>query len=156
MDVEKIIRTYIDKTIHMSVATVSGDSPWVCELHFVYDQDLNLYFRSLESRRHSQEIAINPKVAGNIVAQHVIDDDAHGIYFEGNAEKMIDTNEIESIVPLFRSRLQREDDILGEAQTVEGHKFYKVTVKTWYAFGKFDNNKADKYTLLWNGKKSAQ
>ncbi len=67
MDVEKIIREYIDKTIHLSLATSSDNKPWVCEVHFAYDEQLNLYFRSLKSRRHSQEIAKNPNVAGNII-----------------------------------------------------------------------------------------
>ncbi len=70
LDIEKIIREYIDKSPHMSLASVSGNKPWVCEVQFAYDEKLNLYFRSLKSRRHSQEIASNSHVAGNIVRQH--------------------------------------------------------------------------------------
>lgn len=151
MNIEAIIREYINKSLHLSLATVSDDTPWVCEVHFVYDHDLNLYFRSLESRRHSQEIANNPKVAGNIIAQHTIDEYPHGIYFEGVARKISDVQEMETIAPLFADRLGRQDDILGEAQTKEGHKFYKITVANWYAFGKFGGEKGDKFKLTWNG-----
>ena len=70
MNIEKIIREYIPEIIHMSLATSSHNTPWVCEVHYAFDDDLNLYFRSLSSRRHSQEIANNPKVAGNIIKQY--------------------------------------------------------------------------------------
>jgi uncharacterized protein YhbP (UPF0306 family) len=81
MDKEATLREYIDKTIHMSLATVSGTTPWVCEVHFAYDNDLNLYFRSLKSRRHSQEIASNPNVAGNIIDKYGLEDAVVGVYF---------------------------------------------------------------------------
>ncbi len=49
MDVEKVIREYLPKVIHMSLATCVDNRPWVCEVHFVYDDDLNLYWRSTRS-----------------------------------------------------------------------------------------------------------
>src|SRR5690348_4607055 len=112
MDVEKIIREYIDKSLHMSLATVSGNKPWVCEVHFVYDDNLNLYWRSLESRRHSQEIAKNPNVAGNIVRQHALGEYPHAIYFEGTAQQLTDKNEQQKIFPLFQKRLEADEDIV--------------------------------------------
>jgi uncharacterized protein YhbP (UPF0306 family) len=153
MDVEKIIREYIDKSLHMSLATVSDNKPWVCEVHFVYDNDLNLYWRSLKDRRHSQEIAANPNVAGNIVRQHSLDDYPHAIYFEGTAELLDNQEQQQVVLPLFKARLAADDSIIEDAQKEDGHKFYKVTVKTWYAFGKFGGDKGVKYELLWNGGK---
>ncbi len=79
LDVEKVIREYIADLYHLSLATSSNDSPWVCEVHFAYDDDLNLFFRSLASRRHSQEIKDNSHVAGNIVRQHSLADTAVGV-----------------------------------------------------------------------------
>jgi uncharacterized protein YhbP (UPF0306 family) len=55
LDLEAIIRDYIDKSLHLSLATVSENKPWVCELHFVFDDDLNLYWRSKADTRHSQD-----------------------------------------------------------------------------------------------------
>ncbi len=150
MNVENIIREYISKSLHMSLATATESQPWVCELHFVYDEGLNLYWRSLPARRHSIELTTNPLVSGNIVAQHSIDDLAHGVYFEGSAEIVNDLSEIKRIYPLFKNRLHRDETIIDESQTKDGHKFYKVSVKTWYAFGTFDGNSTEKYTLDWN------
>jgi nitroimidazol reductase NimA-like FMN-containing flavoprotein (pyridoxamine 5'-phosphate oxidase superfamily) len=156
MDIEQTIREYVDKSIHMSLATVSDDAPWVCEVHFVYDDNLNLYFRSLPTRRHSQEIAVNPKVAGNIVRQHALGEYPHAIYFEGTAKLLDDPLEQKKIFPAFRDRLQMNETILEDAQQADGHKFYKITVKNWYAFGKFGGQSGQKYKLEWNGGKRSK
>src|SRR5690606_5100432 len=86
IDVEKVIREYIDKTVHLSLATVSDNRPWVCEVHFAYNNELNLYFVSKLTTRHCREIAANPSVAGNIVKQHGLEESPNGVYFEGLAE----------------------------------------------------------------------
>lgn len=151
MDVEKIIREHIDKSLHMSLATSKDNAPWVCEVHFVYDDNLNLYFRSLKSRRHSLEIAANPFVAGNIVEQHSLKDYPHGIYFEGTAARMDKGSDRQNAYPLFQSRLGSDSGILEEAKKDDGHQFYKITVKNWYAFGKFGQPSGQKCELKWDG-----
>jgi uncharacterized protein YhbP (UPF0306 family) len=149
MDVEKVIREYIDKSLHLSLATCIGNKPWVCEVHFVYDEDLNLYFRSLPSRRHSQEIAQNSNVAGNIVKQHERGEPPHAIYFEGTAECLTDDVERQRLFAIFQQRLGANGTILEEARRDDGHQFYEITVATWYAFGKFSGNSFQKYELPW-------
>jgi uncharacterized protein YhbP (UPF0306 family) len=151
LDVESTVREYIDKTIHLSLATVSGDTPWVCEVHFAYDENLNLYFRSLQSRRHSQEIAANPKVAGNIIDKHGLGDPVVGIYFEGKAELVEAGNEQNHAAECLKNRLKIEDDIIAEAASSEGHQFYKITVANWYVFGRFGETSGQKHKLEWNG-----
>jgi uncharacterized protein YhbP (UPF0306 family) len=151
MDVEKVIREYIDKSIHMSLGTSRDNKPWVCEVHFVYDDRLNLYFRSLKSRRHSQDIALNPNVAGNIVKQHTVDEYPHAIYFEGSASLVDDEQKRQKLFGLFKDRLNANEDILEEAKLEDGHQFYEVVVTNWYAFGKFGQPSGQKYELSWNG-----
>lgn len=149
-ELEAIIREYLDKTIHMSLATATQDGkPWVCEVHFTYDDNLNIYWRSKESRRHSQEIADNPRVAGNIVKQHALDEYPHAIYFEGVAELVRDKTNYERIAELFKQRSIGGDGIVEEASTQDGHRFYRVVVENWYAFGKFGRDSGQKYHLPW-------
>ena len=155
IDVEQIVREYIDKTIHMSLATVSNNKPWVCEVHFAYDDDLNLYWRSQKSRRHSQEIEANPSVAGNIVQQHAVGEYPHAIYFEGNTNIITDENEIKKAAELLSNRMKISSptDLIKDTQKDDGHKFYKISVENWYAFGKFGGSSGYKYKLEWNGGK---
>jgi uncharacterized protein YhbP (UPF0306 family) len=151
LDLEKIVREYIDKSPHMSLGTVSDGKPWVCEVHFAYDKDLNLYFRSKPTTRHSQEITDNPNVAGNIVRQHALDEYPHAIYFEGTAEMVTDETQFETLCGYFMQRGIGNESMIDDAKKDDGHKFYKITVKNWYAFGKFGGDSGQKHKLTWNG-----
>jgi len=155
MNIESIVREYIDKSFHLSLGTCVDNKPWVCEVHFAYDEHLNLYWRSLKSRRHSQDIAVNPRVAGNIVHQHALTDVPHAIYFEGSAELVTDDAERQRIYPYFKQRLNTSEEKLEEARRDDGHQFYKVTVEKWYAFGQFDGDVVQKYELDWQGGQAA-
>lgn len=154
LDLESIIRKYISEVIHLSLATAEDNTPWVCEVHFAYDTDLNLYFRSLDSRRHSQEIAKNPRVAGNIIKQHKLEDQqVIGVYFEGTAKKLEPSDEQNTAFGFIKERLGASDDILQEAKLADGHQFYKITVANWYVFGRFGAPSGQKYKLEWSGGK---
>lgn len=151
VNVEDTIREYINKSLHLSLATMSAGGPWVCEVHFAYDSDLNLYFRSTKERRHCQEIAINPNVAGNIVAQHSLEDSPHCISFEGKAELVEDETRFVEMYRFFKQRQNVTEEIIEQAKTGSGSSFYKVTIENWYAFGKFGGESNQKYKLEWNG-----
>lgn len=151
MDLEKVVRDNIDNIIHMSLGTSRDNQPWVCEVHFAYDENLNLYYRSLKSRRHSEDIARNPNVAGNIVKQHALDEYPLGLYFEGTAELLEAGDEQTKAFELLRTRVLAADNALEEAATEDGHKFYKITAKNWYVFGKLDDQGGRKHKLTWNG-----
>lgn len=150
MDVEKIVRKYLDKTVHMSLATSRGSKPWVCEVHFAYDQALNLYFVSERSTRHCKEIADNPFVAGDIVRQHDLSQSPHGIYFEGSAELVADPSSEQ--ISSYCGRLNRDESELRQYLSAEGGRgMYKISVSNWAAFGKFGGDKNQKYELAWSG-----
>ncbi len=149
MDVEKIVRQYIAKSLHLSLATSVKGKPWVCEVHFAYDQDLNLYFRSLPTRRHSLEIKQNPQVAGNIISQHQLEDSPKGIYFEGTAVKLEAGEDQDLAAKCITQRLMAGDDVLLQAEDPNGHQFYKIIVAKYYAFGEFEGQRMSKYELDW-------
>jgi len=148
MDVEKTIREYLPQVIHMSLGTCSGGKPWVSEVHYVYDDDLNLYFRSKTARRHSEEIANNENVAGNIVTQHVVDEKVRGIYFEGRAKLLEDVDEDHVAYKFYCERFDTDEEILEEAKTEDGHKFYMISVDNFFLFDAH-NSPGKKYELPW-------
>jgi uncharacterized protein YhbP (UPF0306 family) len=152
MDVEKTIREYIAPLAHMSLATAKNNIPWVCEVHFACDEGLNIYFRSLPSRRHSLEIAGNSHVAGNIVRQHQPGEVPVGVYFEGLAKVLTTGPEQDKAFMALHAKFNLGQEILEEARRADGHKFYKITVNNWYLFGRFDGPSGQKYQLAWNDK----
>jgi uncharacterized protein YhbP (UPF0306 family) len=149
MDIEQAIRDYLPDILHLSLATSQDNKPWVCELHFGYDEDLNLYFRSFTSRRHSQEIAANPYVAGDIVTQHDVTEKPRGIYFEGMA-KMIETDAERADIIKYFSRLRVRESALEEAKKPDGAQFYKITVSDYYVFDTRESSPSRKYHLSWS------
>ena len=87
-EIEEVIREYIPQIPHLSLATVNAAGrPWVCDVHFTVDDELNIYFHSSPSSRHSQEIVANPYVAASIVAQHAKGQKIRGVYLEGIASE---------------------------------------------------------------------
>lgn len=149
IDVEKIVREYLPGVIHMSLATCKDGKPWVCEVHYAVDDDLNVYFRSTEARRHSQEIADNPSVAGNIVKQFQPGQGPVGVYFEGTCKKLEPGEELDAAFKALNGRFQIGEEKLEEAKEPNGHQFYKISVENWYVFGNLDGQGAKKYQLDW-------
>jgi len=150
IDIEKAVREYIDKTVYLSLATVKDNAPWVCEVHFAYDEELNLYFLSLKSRRHSQEIAENPKVAGDIIDKYTLGQAPVGVYFEGTAKLLEPGPEQNKAFECMKSRLGAREQDLKDAADENKHQFYKISVRNWYVFGKFNQPSGQKYKLEWN------
>lgn len=147
--IEKTIRDYLPEVIHMSLASVQDNRPWICEVHYVYDEYLNLYFRSKAGRRHSLEIAENPQVAGNIVKQHELGEKPRGVYFEGICNMLEGVSENDPAYLLYCERFGTSEEILVEAKKPDGHKFYKVQVDTYYLFDSLESNPSQKYELPW-------
>jgi uncharacterized protein YhbP (UPF0306 family) len=147
--IEQTIREYIPQIVHMSLATCANDQPWVCEVHFAYDDDLNLYFRSTPERRHSQEIQQNPKVAGNIVTQHHKNQKVRGVYFEGTAERLENVDQNHPGVVATAERYGKES-VIQALSKVGGPSYYKITVKNWYLFDAYASDQPQKYQLPWS------
>lgn len=149
MNVEATIRQYLPDIIHLSLATCSSHLPWVCELHYAYDHDLNLYFRSFKSRRHSQEIARNPNVSGSIITQHAPKDKLRGVYFEGQAKMLEGVTSDHPAFSFYSQRFGSTPTILDEAKTDNGAKFYQITVQQFYVFDSRQTSPGQKYQLAW-------
>ncbi len=151
MDIEQAIRDNLEPTVHMSLATSANNKPWVCEVHFVFDEDLNLYFHSSPSRRHSQEIINNPYVAGNIVRQFAQGDKIAGVYFEGAARQLGPGEEQLKAFECYKARLGMSDNALEDTKQADKGQFYKIVVENFYFFGWLGDLPPKKYQLAWNG-----
>jgi uncharacterized protein YhbP (UPF0306 family) len=100
MNVEQAIREYLTsgKTHMMQLATSDGDQPWCCTVYFAVDDELNIIWLSKPSRRHSQEIAKNSKVAAAIAYdQQPPQPFVQGIQVEGVAEQLSDEEATKAI-----------------------------------------------------------
>lgn len=149
-EVETIIREYLPNIIHLSLGTMSDKGPWVCEVHFSYDDDLNLYFRSVPGTRHCQEISADPRVAGTIVQQHEQGQKPRGVYFEGTAQRLDEGEEFQKAFECVSNRFGNGDQVLADARFEAGPHFYKITVNQFSVFNVRETGLKGKSTMDWN------
>lgn len=89
-DAAQLLREYIRMGKLMQVATVQESQPWVANVWYAFDDRLNLYFISQKTRRHSEEIHQNERVAGSIMAVPLegLGQKGRGVTFEGAAKEL--------------------------------------------------------------------
>lgn len=151
--IEQIIRDYIPQIIHMSIASVHDNKPWVCEVHFSYDDDLNLYFVSSVDTRHGQELIANPNIAGNIVTQHHKDQKVRCVDFEGIAVVLDGKEAEEAAYKAYVSRYGESEGLLNEIRKDGNTRFFKISVENFYLFDSYGDARG-KHALGWNGGKA--
>ncbi len=81
---EKRITDFIRKHHVVSLATASGNTPWVCHCFYAYMKEENwLVFTSEDQTRHVREVIANPVVAGGIVLETSVVNKVQGVQFTG-------------------------------------------------------------------------
>lgn len=148
-ELEQTIREYIPQIIHMSLATVKDNRPWVCEVHFSYDDALNLYFASSIKTRHAQELMENPYVSGNIVTQHHKNQKVRCVDFEGTAQALTSEEAENSAFVAYVNRYGKSEGLLNEIRKDGDFKFFKINVENFYMFDSYGESR-DKHTLPWH------
>jgi uncharacterized protein YhbP (UPF0306 family) len=150
---EQIIRQYLPQVIHMTAASVgSKGKPWSWEVHYAFDDDLNVYWVSSTAARHSQELAKNPNISGTIVVQHFLNQMGRGVSFEGMAERIEAVDEGHPGFVAYTSRFpDRKQPLLdGYANNEPGaRRLYKATVTDFYLADGIATGKLGKFHLLW-------
>jgi uncharacterized protein YhbP (UPF0306 family) len=149
MNIEQTIREYLPNIIHLSLGTVVDNKPWVCQVHFAYDEELNLYFCSNESTRHSQEIAANSNVSGSISVQHGPGEKPRCVDFEGRAEKIEDITEDNPGLQAYEGRFPGRTNFVDYLRQENGGRLYKITVSDYYVFDAQGPTPPGKHHLPW-------
>lgn len=135
MNVEELIKQLLPTKNIMQLATSAGNQPWVCNLHYYTDEDLNFYWLSTPERRHSKEISNNPRVAIciNVHENTANEDYIIGISAEGTAELL--PNIEASILQAYGAKLGTSKSFLGTVQDgTNPHRLYKFTPKSFVIF----------------------
>jgi uncharacterized protein YhbP (UPF0306 family) len=127
-DVKQLANSYLQTARVMQLATSVNNQPWVCNVHFLSDDYLNLYWISDPTRRHSQEIAQNPKVAITIKIHEDTPDEPYviGVSLEGQAT-LLNDEETKRVAKQYINKLNKPHTLLQEM--IEGktsRKFYQL------------------------------
>lgn len=128
----------------MSLATVDEGGVWVADVIFVFDDELNLYWMSDPSVRHSQALLTNSQVAGTITVSNKSGEPNLGIQFSGRAEKIEGARydlAKKHLAKRNKPEPQETDDVL------DGDSWYKLVVEKLELIDEA-NFGYDKQTLL--------
>jgi uncharacterized protein YhbP (UPF0306 family) len=82
----------------MQLASGRDGQPWICTVYFVVYQGC-FYWLSFPERRHSMELAINPRAAIAIALKS--DRPVRGIQIEGDTRQTQDIGEIEAVLKRY-------------------------------------------------------
>lgn len=149
-DLKTLIHEYLQSTRMMQIATCAKNVPWNCTVYFAYDEELNLYWISKPTRRHSQEIIDNPRVAAVIVHDQQPPQSAvRGLQCEGIAELLSGADE-EKAAKIYTRQLDREESLLQDIRSGENpHKFYRIRPRRFVLFDRinFPEQEQQEYVL---------
>lgn len=139
MSVIDEIYDYLVDARTMQLATVSEGKPWICTVYFVIFEG-KIYWLSLPSRRHSQEIESDPNVAVAFAIK--VDQPITGVQAEGSAEVVAAKNIVKSVMDVYVKKYgQGEGFYESFAEGSNQHSLYCFTPKSWVLF---DENKYPK------------
>lgn len=128
MDVEGLIKQYLEQARIMQLATSANDKPWACTVHYYSDKDLNIYWISTLEREHSKNIAKNPHVSAAILIHEDTPEEQYviGMSLEGDVE-LIGEQMPEQIGQSYIQKLGRPATLLTDIATGKNpHKFYRL------------------------------
>lgn len=129
-DIRKLVIDYLNEAELMQIATVRDNKPWVATVWFAYDKNMNFYFISRKTRRHSLELKDNPSVAGAIVKPHrTLGVKTRGIQFEGEASE-VSLLELPNAFNLFVNRYPETKKFMKSVRdivkNITDHHIYKI------------------------------
>ena len=149
-NIRQLIKDYLRKAKLMQLATSADDQPWVCNVWFAADEDLNIYWFSSTTRRHSGEVLKNKKVAAAIVLPHTPSDPPRGLQLQGSAEVLEKQADIDMAVSVYKTRIFPIETIKELMQSKEKpHKFYRIKPTQFVLFDavNFGDNWRQEYNL---------
>lgn len=133
MEVSTLIKKYLREGLVLQLATMRGDQPWVCSVYYASDDKLNIYWLSLPTRRHSEDITAHGKAAITIVVK--VDQPVIGLQAEGTVEVVTKPAQIAKLMKLYVKRYNAGQDfydnfIKGKNQ----HLMYRFKPKKFSLF----------------------
>lgn len=150
MKLLRLIKEYLNEAKLMQLSTSINNQPWVCSVWFAADEDLNIYFFSSNTRRHSKEITKNNRVAGAMVIPQTPKDLPRGLQFQGKVKLLTKKQDIDKAISVYGGRIfpiSQIKEFMEDDETP--HHFYKIKPTQFVLFDSvnFPENSRQEYNL---------
>jgi len=120
-DLHILLKEILETGYLLSLASVDTSGPWVSDVIYTYDSDLNLYWVSQLKSRHSKAFAQNSKAAGSITVVEKPEGQATGVQLEGAVF------EVDAIPPVAHKRYSLKRNRKELWQLAPQEQWYKLT-----------------------------
>lgn len=132
----KRLHRYLQQGRLLQLATARGVQPWVCTVYYVADAENNLYWLSYPTRRHSQELAQNPKAAVTVVVKP--DLPVIGVQAEGGVSIVKDQTTVKQVMGLYIVKYNEGQKFYDNfLKGINKHQMYCFTPQRFVIFDEF-------------------
>jgi hypothetical protein len=104
--------------------------PWVCTVFYVSDSDLNVYWVSKASRRHSSELHENPQAAGAVC---ISERPLIGLQMQGAVSIVASDAQKSKVVDLFKQQQGSTQEWANKVLAGEGGRAIYVLRPEFFA-----------------------
>lgn len=126
VDIKKRIFEVLGKAHLMSLATHDDVGPWVADVIFIYDEDMNIYWMSDPETRHSKAVLKNNKSAGSITCSTKSKELNFGIQVEGITAQLQGV-QFELLTKHLAKRGYSKPKLSQAKKILDGDLWYKLT-----------------------------
>lgn len=127
-DIRQRILEVLQKTHLMSLGVVDEKGPWVADVVFIFDEDLNIYWMSDPDARHSRAVRENKKAAGSITYSTRSKEPNFGLQIEGAAGQL-EGVQFALLVKHLAKRNYPKPKISDAKKLLDGDCWYKLIPK---------------------------
>ena len=122
---QNFIIKYLDEIPLMQLATSRENQPWVVNVYFAMDNQHSIYWLSQNTRRHSQDIIANPKVAGTVHMPYEVGVPGRAVQFQGEA-LAVPRAEIETQFQAYAEKFNKHSMLEKLLDEFSPHTLYKL------------------------------
>ena len=123
-ELHQLTREVLEHGYLLSLGVSDEHGPWVADVIYVFDEDLNLYWMSSKERRHSRAIDEGyNRVAAAIGVTHGPDQPDEGLQISGTASR-IEHSPLDLLQQWMRKKRKPVTSAIGAVLT--GHEWYKL------------------------------
>jgi uncharacterized protein YhbP (UPF0306 family) len=122
--IRPLIIRLLNKVHIMQLATVERDTPWICTIHFSHTENLEFYWMSLRSTRHSTDISKNPQTAVAVVLD---EPNKICLHMQGQSYEL-KNNDAEVAHTIYGNRYGNKLERLEDAKSADRNK------RAYYSF----------------------
>lgn len=124
---KKLIADYLAEAKMMHLSTIRDGKPWICNVWFAADKNMNIYWFSSRSRRHSEDVERNPHVAAGIWIPSEPSEESRGLQLEGVAERLTNPIDIAKAISVYAGKIFTRQAIKQYMSDRKSpHHFYRI------------------------------